>query len=140
MTATVAPAPVAAPAAPSALATGTRDLATMTRRSLRRMVRYPSLSVQLVAMPVVLLLLFVFVFGGAFGAGVTSGATPGAAGRSAYLDYITPAILVITAAALAQATAVTLAMGMTRGIVTPLRTMAGAPVGLLRGALDGAGV
>jgi ABC-2 type transport system permease protein len=138
MTAAVAPAPVAVPAAPSALATGTRDLATMTRRSLRRMVRYPSLSVQLVAMPVVLLLLFVFVFGGAFGAGVTSGATPGASGRSAYLDYITPAILVITAAAIAQATAITVAMDMTGGIVTRLRTMPVAPVAVLGGHVIGA--
>jgi ABC-2 type transport system permease protein len=90
--------PVRIPAAPSGPARAARDLTTMTRRSLLRMVRYPSLTVQLVAMPVVLLLLFVYVFGGAFGAGVAAGITPGAAGRAAYLDYITPAILVITAA------------------------------------------
>jgi ABC-2 type transport system permease protein len=115
-----------------------RDLVTMTRRSLKRMVRYPSLSLQLVAMPVVLLLLFVYVFGGAFGAGVASGATPGAAGRSAYLDYITPAILVITAAAIAQATAITVAMDMTGGIVNRLRTMPVAPVAVLGGHVVGA--
>jgi ABC-2 type transport system permease protein len=137
-TTTTAPVPVALPPAPSALAGGTRDLATMTRRSLRRMVRYPSLSVQLVAMPIVLLLLFVYVFGGAFGAGVAAGTAPGAAGRATYLDYITPAILVITAAAIAQATAITVAMDMTGGIVTRLRTMPVASVAVLGGHVVGA--
>jgi ABC-2 type transport system permease protein len=102
------------------------------------MVRYPSLTVQLVAMPVVLLLLFVYVFGGAFGAGVAPGAAPGAAGRAAYLDYITPAILVITAASIAQATAISVAMDMTGGIVTRLRTMPVAPVAVLGGHVVGA--
>jgi ABC-2 type transport system permease protein len=137
MTATAA-APVHVPAAPSAVAAAVQDLTTMTRRSLRRMVRYPSLSVQLVVMPVVLLLLFVYVFGGAFGAGVGAGAAPGAAGRAVYLDYITPAILVITAAAIAQATAITVAMDMTGGIVTRLRTMPVAPVAVLGGQVIGA--
>jgi ABC-2 type transport system permease protein len=86
----------------------------------------------------VLLLLFVYVFGGAFGAGVAAGATPGAAGRAVYLDYITPAILVITAAAIAQATAITVAMDMTGGIVNRLRTMPVAPVAVLGGHVVGA--
>jgi ABC-2 type transport system permease protein len=137
MTATVAT-PVQIPGAPSAAARAGRDLATMARRSLLRMVRYPSLSVQLVAMPVVLLLLFVYVFGGAFGAGVASGTAPGAAGRAEYLDYITPAILVITAASIAQATAISVAMDMTGGIVTRLRTMPVAPVAALGGHVVGA--
>ena len=138
MTAAVAPAPVAIPAGPSGPARAAGDLVTMTRRSLLRMVRYPSLSVQLVAMPVVLLLLFVYVFGGAFGAGVASGPAPGAAGRSVALDYITPAILVITAAAIAQATAISVAMDMTGGIVNRLRTMPVAPVAVLGGHVVGA--
>jgi ABC-2 type transport system permease protein len=91
-----------------------------------------------VVMPVVLLLLFVYVFGGAFGAGVAAGATPGAAGRAVYLDYITPAILVITAAAIAQATSITVAMDMTGGIVTRLRTMPVASVAVLGGQVIGA--
>ena len=135
MTATAVPAPVGVPRVPARAA---RDLATMTRRSFTRLVRYPSLSVQLVAMPVVLLLLFVYVFGGAFGAGVGSGAAPGAAGRAEYLHYITPAILVITAAAIAQATAITVAMDMTGGIVNRLRTMPVAPVAVLGGHVVGA--
>ena len=46
------------------------DSATMLRRNLRRAVRYPALTVIVAAMPVVLLLLFVFVFGGTLGAGL----------------------------------------------------------------------
>lgn len=116
----------------------TRDLVTMTRRSLVRMLRYPSLTVMLVAMPVVLLLLFVYVFGGAFGAGVGTGAAPGAAGRAAYLDYITPAILVLTAASIAQSTSISVAMDMTGGVVTRLRTMPVASVAVLGGHVVGA--
>src|SRR5215211_1079740 len=101
-----APAPVFIPAAPSGPAGAARDLATMTRRSLLRMVRYPSLTVMLLATPVVLLLLFVYVFGGAFGAGVAPGTASGAAGRAAYLEYITPAVLVITAASIVQSVAI----------------------------------
>jgi ABC-2 type transport system permease protein len=134
MTAVAAPTRVA-PAAPDRPA---RDLVTMTRRSLLRMVRYPSLTVLVVGMPVVLLLLFVYVFGGAFGAGVAESVTPGAAGRAAYLDYIAPTMLVMTATAVAQSTAITVAMDMTGGIVTRLRTTPVAPVAVLGGHVIGA--
>ena len=46
------------------------DSATMLRRSLRRMRRYPSLTFFIAAIPVVVLLLFVYVFGGTLGAGL----------------------------------------------------------------------
>jgi ABC-2 type transport system permease protein len=134
----VALAPTLDPVVPSGLARAVRDLVTMTRRSLLRMVRYPSLTLLLVGMPVVLLLLFVDVFGGAFGAGVATGVAPGAAGRAAYLDYITPAVLVMTAASVAQSTAITVAMDMTGGIVTRLRTMPVASVAVLGGHVVGA--
>ena len=42
----------------------------MLRRELRHMLRYPSLTLMLVGMPVVFLLLFVYVFGGTLGAGL----------------------------------------------------------------------
>jgi ABC-2 type transport system permease protein len=138
MTAAAAPAPVGVPAAPSGLARAPRDLATMTRRSLLRMVRNPSMTVLLVGTPVVLLLLFVYVFGGAFGAGVASGVPPGAAGRAAYLDYVVPAVLVMTAGSIAQATAIGVAMDMTGGMVTRLRTTPVAPVAVLGGHVVGA--
>ena len=45
-----------------------RDSATMLRRNLRHMQRYPSMTLMLVGLPIVFLLLFVFVFGGTLGA------------------------------------------------------------------------
>ena len=129
---------VLTPLARSASVRPVQDLLTMTRRSLLRMARYPSLTGMVVGMPVVLLLLFVYVFGGAFGAGVGQGVTPGAAGRAAYLAYITPTMLVMTATAVAQSTAISVAMDMTGGIVTRLRTMPVAPVAVLGGHVLGA--
>jgi ABC-2 type transport system permease protein len=128
-------APVRIPSAPTRAA---RDLATMTRRSLLRMLRNPSMTVLLLSTPVVILLLFVYVFGGAFGTGVAAGIRPGAAGRAAYLAYITPAVLVMTAASIAQSTSISVAMDMTGGIVTRLRTMPVASVAVLGGHVVGA--
>jgi ABC-2 type transport system permease protein len=96
----------------------------MLRRDLRRMLRYPSMTVLLIGMPIVFLLLFVYVFGGTLGSGLGgalgSGATPG---RGAYLDYVTPGILLLTVAGTAQGTAVSVSMDMTEGIIARFRTM-----------------
>jgi ABC-2 type transport system permease protein len=46
------------------------DSATMLRRNLRHVRRYPSLTLFIAGIPVVLLLLFVYVFGGTLGAGI----------------------------------------------------------------------
>ncbi|WP_151523917.1 ABC transporter permease [Serinicoccus kebangsaanensis] len=125
-------------AGPTGPTVALRHLLTMARRSLLRMVRYPSLTVLLVVTPIILLLLFVYVFGGAIGAGVAPGVVPGAAGRAAYLDYITPAVLVMTAASIAQSTAISVAMDMTGGVVTRLRAMPVASVAVLGGHVVGA--
>ena len=54
------------------------DSATMLRRNLRRMRRYPSLTIFIAGTPVVFLLLFVYVFGGTLGAGLRGrGRRPG---------------------------------------------------------------
>ena len=42
----------------------------MYRRSVRRIVRYPSMTLLVVGLPIVFLLLFVYVFGGTLGAGL----------------------------------------------------------------------
>ena len=52
------------PAPMTALTHTVADSATMLRRNLRHLLRYPSVTVMLVGMPVVFLLLFVYVFGG----------------------------------------------------------------------------
>src|SRR6188472_1977 len=95
------------------------DSATMLRRNLRRMRRYPSLTLFIAGIPVVLLLLFVYVFGGTLGAGL--GASAG--GRTEYLAYVLPGILLITVAGASQGTAISVAMDMTAGIIARFRTM-----------------
>jgi ABC-2 type transport system permease protein len=95
------------------------DSATMLRRNLRRMRRYPSLTFFIAGIPVVFLLLFVYVFGGTLGAGL--GHVSG--GRAAYIAYVVPGILLITVAGAAQGTAISVAMDMTEGIIARFRTM-----------------
>jgi ABC-2 type transport system permease protein len=106
------------------------DSAIMVTRNLRRMVRYPSLSLLVLAMPVVFLLLFVYVFGGAIGQGIGGD-------RADYLAYVVPGILLMTVTAVAQGTAISVAMDMTTGIVARFRTMAIARAAVLTGHVAG---
>jgi ABC-2 type transport system permease protein len=118
------------------------DSMTMLRRSFRRMRRYPSLTFFIAAIPVVLLLLFVYVFGGTLGAGLGApGVQPGpggaASGREAYIAYVIPGIFLMTVAGVGQGTAITVAMDMTAGIVARFRTMAIARAAVLAGHVIG---
>jgi ABC-2 type transport system permease protein len=118
------------------------DSRTMLRRSLRRMRRYPSLTFFVAAIPVILLLLFVFVFGGTLGAGLggpglPAGADGAGVGREAYLAYVMPGILLMTIVGAAQGTAITVAMDMTAGIIARFRTMAIARAAVLAGHVIG---
>ena len=110
------------------------DSYTMVRRSLRHMQRYPSLTFFVAAVPVVLLLLFVFVLGGTLGAGL-AGPT---GGRDAYVAYVVPGILVLTVVGAAQGTAISVAMDMAEGIVARFRTMAISRTSVLTGHVVGA--
>jgi ABC-2 type transport system permease protein len=114
------------------------DSATMLRRNLMHMRRYPSLPLLIVGMPVVFLLLFVYVFGGTLGSGLgpAVGAVTGG-GRAAYADYVAPGIILITVAAVAQGTAISVAMDMTQGIIARFRTMAIAKASVLTGHVLG---
>jgi ABC-2 type transport system permease protein len=110
----------------------------MLRRNLKRMLRYPSMTVMLVGMPVVFLLLFVYVFGGTLGAGLGGAARVGAAGgRAAYANYVAPAIILMTVTATVQGTAISIAMDMTEGIIARFRTMHIARVSVLTGHVLG---
>jgi ABC-2 type transport system permease protein len=109
------------------------DSATMTRRNLRRLKRYPSMTLLLVGMPIVFLVLFVYVFGGQLSHGLTGGLAAGHAGRAGYLNYVTPGILLATVAAAVQGTAIVVAMDMTGGIIDRFRTMAIARSAVLTG-------
>jgi ABC-2 type transport system permease protein len=117
----------------SALSYAMTDSSTMLRRQMRHMIRYPSLTVMLVGMPVVLLLLFVYVFGGTLGAGL-GGASHG---RTDYLEYVVPGILLMTVAGGAQGTAISVAMDMTEGIIARFRTMAISRASILVGHVVG---
>jgi len=109
------------------------DSATMTRRNLRRLLRYPSMTVLLVGMPVVFLVLFVYVFGGQLSHGLGGTLSGGHTGRAGYLNYVTPGILLLTVAAAVQGTAIVVAMDMTGGIIDRFRTMAIARSAVLTG-------
>jgi ABC-2 type transport system permease protein len=109
------------------------DSATMLRRNLRRLVRYPSLTLIVIGMPLVFLLLFVYVFGGQLSHGLARGVTGGHSGRAGYLNYVTPGILLMTVAATVQGTAIVVAMDMTGGIIDRFRTMSIARASVLTG-------
>jgi ABC-2 type transport system permease protein len=109
------------------------DSVTMTRRSLRHIVRYPSMTLILIALPVVFLLLFVYVLGGTLGAGL--GGPSG--GRAEYVNYVVPGILLISLAGGAQGTAISVAMDMTSGIIARFRTMAISRASVLTGHVIG---
>ncbi len=110
-----------------------QDSATMLRRNFRHMVRFPSVSLLVVGIPVILLLLFVYVFGGTLGDGLGIAAS----GRDAYVDYVTPAIVLIAIAGAAQGTAISAAMDMQEGIIARFRTMGIARASVLVGHVLG---
>lgn len=109
------------------------DSATMLRRQLRHMLRYPTLILTAAGVPVVFLLLFVYVLGGALGSGL--GGPSG--GRDSYVNYVVPGVILMTVATAAQGTAISVAIDMTEGIVARFRTMAIARVSVLTGHVLG---
>ncbi len=117
----------------STLADTLTDSATMLRRNLRHMVRYPSVTGLLVAIPVILLLLFVYVFGTTLGTGLGGGS----GGRSAYVNYVVPGVIMLALASAAQGTAISVAMDMTEGIIARFRTMAISRAAVLTGHVLG---
>jgi ABC-2 type transport system permease protein len=117
----------------STLTLAVTDSATMLRRQLRHMQRYPSLTLLILGLPVIFLLLFVYVFVGTLGAGLGGVAHS----RAVYVNYVTPGIILLTVATAAQATAISVAMDMTEGIIARFRTMAIARSSVLTGHVLG---
>jgi len=95
------------------------DCTTMLRRNLLHARRYPSLTLNLLLTPVMLLLLFVFIFGEAMSAGLGEGAD-----RSDYIAHLLPGLLLMTIGSTTIGTAVSVAMDMSEGIIARFRTMA----------------
>ena len=120
----------------SATAYTVTDSATMLRRNLKHQLRYPSVTLMLVGMPIVFLLLFVYVFGGQLGAGLGAHRA-GHGNRTAYLTYLVPGILIMTVASAALGTALSVAMDMNEGIIDRFRTMAIARGAVLTGHVLG---
>ncbi|BAG20859.1 MULTISPECIES: ABC transporter permease [Streptomyces] len=104
----------------SSLSLAVRDTTTMLRRNLLHARRYPSLTLNLLLTPVMLLLLFVYIFGDVMSAGIGGGE----GGRSAYIAYIVPGILLLTVGSTVVGTAVSVSTDMSEGIIARFRTMA----------------
>ncbi|MEU8761152.1 ABC transporter permease [Streptomyces sp. NPDC048659] len=104
----------------SSLSLAVRDSATMLRRNLLHARRYPSLTLNLLLTPIMLLLLFVYIFGDAMSAGLTGGVPD----RSAYLAYLVPGLLLMTIGSTTIGTAVSVSNDMSEGIIARFRTMA----------------
>ncbi|CAM5690025.1 Transport permease protein OS=Streptomyces tendae OX=1932 GN=GUR47_20210 PE=3 SV=1 [Streptomyces tendae] len=102
----------------STLSLAVRDSSTMLRRNLLHARRYPSLTLNLLLTPVMLLLLFVYVFGNTMSAGIGGG------DRSAYVAYLVPGLLLMTIGSTTIGTAVSVSNDMTEGIIARFRTMA----------------
>ncbi|WP_329495268.1 ABC transporter permease [Kitasatospora herbaricolor] len=104
----------------STLTLAVRDSRTMLRRNLLHARRYPSLTLNLLLTPVMLLLLFVYIFGNTMSAGLG----PGDGGRTAYIAYVVPGILLMTIGSSVIGAAVSVATDMNEGIIARFRTMA----------------
>ncbi|MGW8948478.1 ABC transporter permease [Streptomyces sp. NPDC055709] len=102
----------------SSLSLAVRDSSTMLRRNLLHARRYPSLTLNLLFTPIVLLLLFVYIFGDVMSAGMGGG------DRSEYIAYVVPGILMMTIGGTVVGTAVSVSNDMTEGIIARFRTMA----------------
>ncbi|GAA3087921.1 ABC transporter permease [Streptomyces rectiviolaceus] len=104
----------------SALPLAVRDSSTMLRRNLLHARRYPSLTLNILLTPIMMLLLFVYIFGDVMSAGIGGGG----ADRSDYIAYIVPGILMMTIGGTVVGTAVSVSMDMTEGIMSRFRTLA----------------
>jgi ABC-2 type transport system permease protein len=118
----------------STLSYAVADSATMLRRNLKHMVRYPTVVLFVIGIPVVFMLLFVYVFGGTLGAGLGDGVS---GGRTEYANYLAPGILVLTVAGGGQGTAISVAMDMAEGIIARFKTMAISRASVLTGHVLG---
>ncbi|MGA5140134.1 ABC transporter permease [Streptomyces azureus] len=103
----------------NALSLAVRDSNTMLRRNLLHALRYPSMTLNLLLTPI-MLLLFVYVFGGVMSAGIGGGG----ADRSEYIAYLVPGLLMMTIGSTVIGAAISVSMDMTEGLIARFRTMA----------------
>jgi ABC-2 type transport system permease protein len=104
----------------------------MLRRDVKRSLRYPALTIGSISVPA----LFLLLFAGVFGHTLRAGLGPSLSGAG-YIDYLAPGILVMTACAAGEATAISVAADMSDGIIARFRTMAIARASVLTGKVLG---
>ena len=102
----------------------TRDTFVMAKRSLRHTVRSMDTIITVAAMPIALMLFFVYVFGNALQ--TVSGAV-------SYIDFITPGIAIMCVVSGVAYAALRLNNDMTGGIINRFRSMPVAPSSILGG-------
>ncbi len=100
----------------STLAYVVHDSMTMLRRNLKHAIRYPTVGFGAAMTPILMLLLFVYAFGDSIGAGMGGG-------RHAYLEYLTPGVIIMGVASGAMSTSIAVCSDMTEGIINRFRTM-----------------
>jgi ABC-2 type transport system permease protein len=108
-----------------------RDSATMLRRDVRHSLRNLAMTVSGVLTPVVTMAMFIYIFGGTLGAGL------GGVAHGAYVNYVAPAILIMTIGSGCSTTAVNLCTDMSEGIIARFRTMAISRTSVLTGLVIG---
>ncbi len=91
--------------------TAVADLATLSGRCLRLSQRNVEALVTALALPVILMLMFVYLFGGAIRSGLP------------YVDYVVPGVLLVCAGFGAGTTAVSVSADLKNGIVDRFRSM-----------------
>lgn len=101
-----------------------KDTWTMARRSLKHIIRSSDTIITVVLTPIAMLLMFVYVLGGALGQ-QTSGVR--------YVDFITPAILIMTVISGIAYAAFRLNTDIQKGIINRFRTMPVASSSILGG-------
>src|SRR5215469_14372139 len=116
----------------STLTMALRDSATMLRRDVRHSLRRISMTLSGLLTPIIMLVLFNYVFGGAIGAGLGAAAHGGS-----YINYLAPAIIIMTVGSGCATTAVNLVMDMNEGIITRFRSMAISRASVLTGQVLG---
>ncbi|MGW0910924.1 ABC transporter permease [Streptomyces sp. NPDC002784] len=104
----------------SSVSLAVRDCSTMLRRNLLHARRYPSLTLNLLLTPIMLLLLFVYIFGDTMSAGIGGGGPD----RAAYIAFVVPGLVLMTIGSTTIGTAVSVSNDMTEGIIARFRTMA----------------
>jgi ABC-2 type transport system permease protein len=102
------------------------DTWVMAKRSLRHTIRSMDTIITVAAMPIAMMLLFVYVFGGSFGGAFATGSVK-------YIDFIVPGIVAMCVVSGIAYAAVRLNMDLQKGIINRFKTMPVAPSSILGG-------